>query len=99
MAKKRKYGEFEKFEKLFSFFFHARFPAFTQGILDFFSRTVVEISRMDFLKKFSRKELGFTHNFDTKFHAKNWLSRTLSKKKITEGLHFFTYKKKNTVYN
>ena len=66
MAKNRKYGEVEKFEKLFSFFFHARFSAFTQGILDFFSRMVVEISRMDFFKKFSRKELGFTHTFEKK---------------------------------
>ena len=54
----------------------------------------VEISRMDFLKKFSRTELCFTHTFKIKFHAKNWLSRILSNKNFTEDLHFFTYKKK-----
>ena len=61
-VKKRKYGKVEKNEFFFSFFSRTVFD-FRERYFSFFSRIAVEISRMVFRIKFSRKELVFTHTF------------------------------------
>ena len=95
MANKRSVEKM-RFEKLFSFFFtHGLLLSRKEFLVFFFSRTAAEISRMDFFKKFSRKDLCFTYTFKKKNHAINWLSRTLSDKKNHGRFFFLNVQKKH----
>ena len=97
LAKKRKYRKLKNLSVFISFFFHAWFLAFTQGILDFFSRKVVGISRIDFSKKFSRKELCSTHTFEKKFTLRIGFHVHFLKK-ISRKVCNFSRTKKNTAW-
>ena len=94
MAKKRKYGEVEKFEKLFSFFFTHGFLLSRKEFLIFFYVQGLRFHVWIFWRNFHVKNC-VSHTLSKKTNAKNSLSRILPKKKLTKDLHSFTYKKKH----
>ena len=67
-------------------------PVFTNGIFIYFLHIAIEISRTDFLQGILRNEIYFMSTFK-KNDTSKFLTYTFYKKKITEGLHFFTRKK------